>query len=47
MEENRKTFEEELPYEPPELTVLEISEIQELLGPVINCSSYGGSVNGC
>jgi len=44
MDKNRV---DELEYTPPKIVVLETSELLEKFGPVINCSSFGGSVTNC
>jgi len=40
-------MQEKFDYIPPKIEVIEASEIFEKLGPVISCSSYGGSTSGC
>ena len=34
-------------YIPPEMLTLDVSDIMEKLGPVMNCSGYGGAASGC
>jgi len=34
-------------YVPPIIEIIEASDIMEKLGPVVSCSSFGGSTSGC